>query len=320
MRPAPRTALISVIIPSYNTSAYIREAIDSVLAQDCPDLDLIVVDDGSTDGTVDVVRSYGERLRLLTQRNEGAAAARNAGLAAASGEYIAFLDSDDVWLPGKLAAQIRHLEANPQVGIVYSRWKTWKPESDGTFPSALSVAMPGETVRTDEAPGVVPERSGWLYNRLLFSSLLHTITVVARRSLVEAVGPFDTELKRGQDYDYWIRASRVSEIHQLDRVMALYRLHGEGCIKRWPEINFELVVIEKALARWGLEGPTGERTPPARIRKRLSDACFSFGYHHYWEGDPRIALRSFAQSVGRRPTRLASWRYMAMSAFKAVGR
>ena len=92
------TSLVSVIIPTYNTARYVQESIDSVLEQDYPNIQLIVIDDGSTDETVDIIRRYGERVVLLTQQNQGAAAARNAGLAAAEGGYIAFLDSDDVWL------------------------------------------------------------------------------------------------------------------------------------------------------------------------------------------------------------------------------
>ena len=92
------TPLVSVIIPTYNTARYVQESINSVLEQDYPSIQLIVIDDGSTDETVDIIRHYGERVVLLTQQNQGAAAARNAGLAVAQGEYIAFLDSDDVWL------------------------------------------------------------------------------------------------------------------------------------------------------------------------------------------------------------------------------
>ena len=92
------TPLVSVIIPTYNTARYVQESINSVLEQDYPSIQLIVIDDGSTDETVDIIRRYGERVVWLTQQNQGAAAARNAGLAVAQGEYIAFLDSDDVWL------------------------------------------------------------------------------------------------------------------------------------------------------------------------------------------------------------------------------
>lgn len=309
--------LVSVIMPAYNTAHYIREAIDSVLEQDYPNKELIVIDDGSTDGTVEVLRSYGDRITLLTQRNQGSAVARNAGLAAARGEYVAFLDSDDVWLAGKLRLQIDHLQRHPDIGMVYTRWSVWKPGADGVFPPLASLGHVREDGPADEPmPDLVPERSGWLYNRLLFSSLLHTITVLARREFVDRVGRFDPELKRGQDYDFWIRASRLTEIHQLDRVLALYRVHGDGCAKKWPHVNYEKVVVQKALTRWGLEGPDGTRTAPGAVRRRLADACFSFGYHHYWEGSPRLAVQAFGEALARRPWHPNSWRYFVMSLVK----
>ena len=303
--------LVSVIMPSYNTSRYIREAIDSVLMQDYPNKELIVIDDGSTDGTADLVRSYENRLQLITQQNQGAAVARNAGLVAARGEYIAFIDSDDCWLPGKLSAQVHYLQAHPNIGIVFSRCQTWEPDLDGNF------VMPCiQETESDQESDIVPERSGWLYNRLLFGSMLHTITVMARRTLIDQVGKFEPELKRGQDYDYWLRASRLTEIYQLNRVMALYRLHGSGCVTKYPTINYEEVVLEKALARWGLKGPTGELTPLADVQRRLAEIGFGFGYYHYHEGDPRLALQAFARSVTRRPANLPTWRYLIMSALK----
>ncbi|MCP5158256.1 MAG: glycosyltransferase [Gammaproteobacteria bacterium] len=305
--------LVSVIMPSYNTSRYIKEAIDSVLAQDYPNKELILIDDGSTDGTIDLVRSYRSQLKLITQANQGAAVARNAGLAAAQGEYIAFIDSDDCWLPGKLSLQASYLQAHPDLGVVYSRWQTWKPTPDGSFSMPLIQEVESGSQELD----IVPERSGWLYNRLLFGSMLHTITVMARRTLIDQVGQFEPDLKRGQDYDYWLRASRLTEIHQLNRVTALYRLHGSGCVTKYPTINYEEVVLEKALARWGLKGPNGEFTKFADVQKRLAEICFGFGYYHYHDGDPYLAARAFARSVTRKPAGLSGWRYLVMSALKS---
>ncbi|WP_166668760.1 glycosyltransferase [Thiohalophilus thiocyanatoxydans] len=309
---------VSVIMPAYNTAQYIGDAIDSVLSQDYPNKELIIIDDGSTDGTVDIIRRHEPAVTLLTQKNQGSAVARNAGLDAARGDYVAFLDSDDIWLPGKLTAQVTYMEQHPQIGMSYSRWQVWKPGPDGQFSAPASFK---HSLNDSAAPtGIVEEGSGWLYNRLLFTSLLHTITVIARRDLINKVGNFDTALKRGQDYDYWLRASRVTEIHQLDQILALYRLHGEGCAKKWPHVNYEKVVVENALSRWGLEGPTGEVTTKPAMQHRLADTCFSFGYHHYWEGSPGLAVNAFRQCLGYRPAYLSAWRYLVMSLVKSVTR
>lgn len=308
--------LVSVIMPAYNTVRYINEAIDSVLSQDYPNKELIIIDDGSTDGTVEMIRNYGREVTLLQQKNQGSAVARNAGLDIAQGEYIAFLDSDDVWLPGKLSAQVEYMEQQPDIGMIYGRWHVWKPDAYGQFTHPDSTTL---TAGNEDQPyAIIEEGSGWLYNRLLFTSLLHTITVMARRELVARVGRFDPGLKRGQDYDYWLRASRVTEIHQLDRTFALYRLHGDGCAKKWPHINYEKLVIQHALERWGLRGPTGEVTAKRDIQHRLANTCFSFGYHHYWQGSPRLALKAFTESIGYRPGHLASWRYLLMTLVKSA--
>ncbi len=314
--------LVSVVMPAYNAGAYIQQAIDSVLAQDYPAVELIVVDDGSSDDTVARVQAYGDRVKLLTQANQGSAVARNRGLEAARGEYIAFLDSDDVWLPGKLTAQVAYLERHPDVDLVYSRWQTWRPEADGHFAPPERVLGETDTgASATDAGGeipLVPERSGWLYGQLLFGSFLHTITVMARRRLIEAVGSFDPDLKRGQDYDYWLRASRHTEIHKLDRIHALYRLHGAGCITRWPEVNYEHRVLQKALERWGVEGPDGSRADWRAIQRRLAATCFDFGYHHYWQGEPRRAAAAFRQALGHHPLHLGSLRYLGMSLVRSI--
>ena len=122
---------ISVIIPAYNRESYLAGAIESVLSQTYPAMEIIVVDDGSTDGTAKVARAYGERVHYIRQENSGAGAARNAGLARARGSLIAFLDSDDLWLERKLEAQATYLEANPGVDLVFCHMKPFlSPELD----------------------------------------------------------------------------------------------------------------------------------------------------------------------------------------------
>src|SRR5579864_8740685 len=113
---------VSVVIPAYNAARFLGDAIQSVLNQTYSNFEVVVVNDGSTDDTESVVRSFGDRLFYVKQANKGVSAARNEGIKRARGQYVAFLDSDDVWLPTKLAEQIPFLEQNPEVGLVYSDW------------------------------------------------------------------------------------------------------------------------------------------------------------------------------------------------------
>ena len=111
--------LVSVVMPAYNAGPYIEQAIRSVLEQDYPNIELIVVDDGSKDGTPEAVEAlFGDRVRVLRQKNGGPAAARNLGIRASNGTLLAFLDADDVWLPGKLQAQVSYMLAHPDIGLV----------------------------------------------------------------------------------------------------------------------------------------------------------------------------------------------------------
>jgi glycosyltransferase involved in cell wall biosynthesis len=121
----PGTPRVSVIIPCYNAERYVCATIETVFAQGEPDIEIIVVDDGSKDRSVELVRAAFPTVRVVEQPNQGVAAARNHGLRLATGEWIAFLDADDIWLPGKLAAQFTQLDAAPDCRMNYTAWKVW---------------------------------------------------------------------------------------------------------------------------------------------------------------------------------------------------
>ena len=306
-------ALVSVVIPAYNCATYVAEAVRSALEQDYPEKEIIVVNDGSTDGTLAVLQTFGDTIRIVDQKNSGPPVARNNGLAAARGDYVAFLDGDDVWLQGKLSAQVAHLEANPDVGTVFTAWHVWPADADGVFrrPALANGPRPGV--------GADPDNSGWLYNRLLFDCELLTTTVMLRASVIRAIGEFDASMYKGEDYDFWLRASRVAKISKLDCVGALYRV-VQGSVSRTPRtINDEHVVISQALERWGLVGPDGSRTDERAIQERLDNLLFSHGYTHLQCGDPRIAFAMFTDILGRHPWRPKLWLQASRARLKMFG-
>jgi glycosyltransferase involved in cell wall biosynthesis len=303
--------LVSVIIPAYNSSAYIADAIRSVLAQDYDNKEIIVIDDGSTDSTPEILKSFGDKTTVLTQANAGPGAARNRGLKHAAGTYIAFLDSDDVWVFRKLRLQIDYLQDNREIGAVYSNWLLWHADKEGQFvpPFVASVEKPAKLVQED---------SGWIYSRLLFECRLLTSSVVLRRSLLERVGLFDETLRRGQDYDYWLRTSRLSQIHKLDLDLVLYRIHQNNIAVKYPNQNYELMIVKKNVSRWGLTGPDGRSVSQKHLERHLGELCFSFGYWHAKRGGFRIARRAFWESLKYQPFNLRGWVYLWLTAVRGL--
>ncbi len=312
--PAPwpniESGLVSIIIPAYNAERYLTEAIDSVLAQDYPHKQVIVVNDGSKDGTMDVLRSYGDRIEVIDQANAGPPRARNSGLNAARGEFIAFLDADDIWLPGKITAQVTHLQLHADVGTVFTKWHVWPPDADGIF------RIPELKNQPRNHAGLVTENSGWIYRRLLLECRLLTTTVMMRASILRQIGPFDINLYNGDDYDAWLRASRVAKIDQLDCVGAYYRAVIGSVSRKARPVNDELVVIDMAIARWGLIDPAGIAMPAKTMRHHRDDLIIQFAHTHLTMGDPAVALDGYAQVLKRRPWRLDLWPGAAKAAVR----
>lgn len=213
---------VSVVIPSYNCEKYIVDCVRSVLKQTCSPLEIIVVDDGSLDNTRAVLSPFiaESKLKYLHQKNKGAAAARNRGMRNATGEFIAFLDADDLWLPRKLEKQLP-LFRDQSVGLVYSRAE-WFAEVPS--PSAMK-----------ECRGAVRHYQYCyrrrVYDALLQSNFIPTSCVVIRRNVSQRVGAFVEELDGrrftyGEDYEYWLRVARLYEIDFVDEVLTRHRVHS----------------------------------------------------------------------------------------------
>jgi glycosyltransferase involved in cell wall biosynthesis len=196
---------VSVIIPTYNRGWIIKEAIDSVLAQDYREFELIVVDDGSTDDTDDILNSYRGDIMVFRQENQGVSAARNRGLAEASGRFIAFLDSDDLWLPQKLFRQIEFFDKNPDAQICQTE-ETWIRKGVRVNPKN----------RHKKPWGMIFEPS-------LALCLVSPSAVMIRRSLFEKVGGFDETLPACEDYDLWLRISCRYPVYLIETPLIIKR-------------------------------------------------------------------------------------------------
>jgi len=313
----PDTAfpLISVIVPAYNAAATLQQALDSVWAQHYPRLELLLVDDGSTDATLALVqqaRAAGHPVRLWQQARQGPASARNLALQHAQGELIAFLDADDVWLPGKLQAQVAYLQAHPEVDVVFGPFERWEAQPDGQFVKPPTSAISASTAPPAGLPRLA-QPSGSLYADLLLDSVVHIITALVRREVFLRVGGFDASLRTGSDYDFWLRASRYCRIDQLDQTVAWYRIHPASITKQPRRHNAEYLLVQKALRIHGPTGPDGRCVLASALQQRLFGISFGHGYLHFWHGVPWYACLAFAQALQHRPWHGKTWAYLALS-------
>lgn len=196
---------VSVIIPTYNRGWILKEAIESVLAQAYKDFELIVVDDGSTDNTSNILDDYRSGIKVLSQKNKGVSAARNRGISAASGRFIAFLDSDDLWLPKKLSTQVEFFNQRPDALICQTE-EIWIRNGLRVNPK-----------KRHKKP------SGMIFKPSLELCLVSPSAVMIRRSLFERIGGFDETLPACEDYDLWLRISCRFPIHLIDTPLIVKR-------------------------------------------------------------------------------------------------
>jgi glycosyltransferase involved in cell wall biosynthesis len=235
--------LVSVIIPTYNRADILGSAIDSVLTQTYDRTEIIVINDGSTDNTEDLLRLYGNRLRVITQSNAGPAVARNRGIAAAQGELIAFLDSDDRWLPAKLSRQVKLL-ANLGPSVACCICNATVQYSDGTTNSTFDIA--------DVKPNC-PEGL-WLNPAEVLASrfLLFNQVVLIRRSALERAGHFDERLKFYEDYEFPLRLSLQGPWGIIRESMVVYHVGSSGswarkALQQPVRLHADLVSMRKRI-------------------------------------------------------------------------
>jgi glycosyltransferase involved in cell wall biosynthesis len=239
--------LVSVVVPTYNCARYVTAAVDSVLFQSFTDLELLVVDDGSTDGTRQVLAGYGPPVRYLYQTNSGVSAARNLGIAESRGRYVAFLDADDTWMPQKLERQVAALDAAPGVGCCYSAFLVVDSEL-----RPLGVRK--------------SERRGRILEDLLFrGNVVGSIcTVLVERALLEQVGGFDLRMSQCADWDMWVRLARETEFLYLEEPLVTYRQHGSM-------MSRDISLLERDSLQVLRKGLSHPRTP-ADLRARAAHA------------------------------------------------
>lgn len=279
--PGSSVPVVSVVVPAFNAAAYISPALQSVLAQTYRDIEVLVVDDASTDGTVAVVTALAaadRRIRLIRRAtNGGPAAARNAGLAAAAGRYTAFLDADDTWLPDKLARQVAAFEAHPGAVLVCcnARWVRDGVE-EGTVYDGCRVESGGEAWRG-----------------MLEDVFVGTPCAVVETATARALGGFDETLTVGEDQDLWLRLAFTGAVIALPEVLVRYQLRDDGHMARHRALAASLWLRR-------LRGIIEERRAlltPAEYHRILAAQCGRVGRNLYIQGQPGAGMALLREAV-----------------------
>lgn len=304
--------LVSVIIPTYNRSPLLAEAIESTLAQTWKDIEIVVVDDGSTDDTREVLARYGGRVRHIYQQNSGRPAfARNVGIRHAAGEYLAFLDSDDLVSREKIEMQVRFLERNPGVGMVVTDFSTFA-DGETVSRSFTSDGHPRfvNWPKTHVGPHEYVLSEG-ICDCLAMDNFVGTSSVVVRRDVFHSVGLFDEspEVRSSEDVDMWFRIAERFPLGYVDIPLHAYRIHSDNL----SGINEQVIRARIITRERFLKSPALSAKTKRELVGRLGGMYSSLAYYQLNHGSERAARFNVWESLKRRPIQLAAYKLAGVS-------
>lgn len=267
---------VSIIIPTFNCALYIPETIESVLEQTYKDFEIIVIDDGSTDNTKEVLKPYIERgiVEYIYQKNQGVAAARNNGIISSKGDYIAFLDADDLWMPDKIRQQVQAFQQYAEAGLAFTDYLKFD-ESAVILQSATADNGRVQSWVNKHKGSASDLAHGWIYRESLWGNCMHTSSVIVRRDIFQEVGLFDGTFKTCEDYDLWFRIAHKYQVAYVDHVFCKYRYRTESL--SGPYDIREL--------RWGLDSARVLEKHLANnwVPLELKDLAKRILGHRYWD-------------------------------------
>lgn len=279
---------VSVVMANYNYGRYLRAAVESVLGQTLHDLELIVVDDGSSDDSLTILETYkyDSRLRVLNVQHVGQPAAKNAGIAETTAPFIAFLDADDRWHTEKLERQLALFEGKPNVGVVYCR-RTLIDENDRDLPYEQPALFRGDVL-----------------SRIFRSNFVCFSSVVVRRLVFEHVGWFDPSVDLAIDYDLWLRVAAHYHFDFVDAPLVQYRVgHGNLSRRVGERLTTALLMMRRFLHRHDGNQLFGNNVSGAALAETSCNMAFSLRPF-----DRAQSARWFARALAHRPSYRPAWR------------
>jgi glycosyltransferase involved in cell wall biosynthesis len=293
---AEKLPVVSVILPTYNCANFLPHSIQSILSQTYDSYEIIVVDDGSTDNTKEVLNPFMQRISYIKlEQNKGLPAARNIGIKSALGKYIAFIDADDIWLPEKLQTDIKYFETHSEISMVYS--KHINIEENGRH-------LDGDTRKR------LP--SGNIFIQLFSEqNFIITSSVVVKKDVFETTGLFDEQLFNCQDWDMWLRITFYFKVAGINKTLVKYRHNPHSLSKnRNNVLKYQKAVIDKTYNSFkGKENGISGKL----YKKRLSLHYAKVGRYYLRIGDKNLAKENFRLSLKYNPLNLRTIRYYLLS-------
>ena len=284
--------LISVIVPAFNASTYIGEALTSIVHQTHKNWEIIVIDDGSTDATIDVLSGYASNIRLIKQNNKGPAAARNLGAKSARGEWLAFLDADDTWAPDKLARQL--------LDVGKANWSY----TDMLFKGGVN-----DGLRDSE---FTEKHEGEVLEKLVLGNFISTSTVLIRRRSFEESGGFDESLPSIEDWELWTRIASNNPVSYVNEPLTRYRVHPSSTSRKTRKtLPNHLRVIDIIFSRVGTTPEIQKLKPRAK-----ATSCGICSYIAEEEGDASFAFLCAFHACRFQPFSSSRWMRLLKAALK----
>ncbi len=287
-----KDSMVDVIIPAYNAESYIKECLDSVLNQIYSNIHVIVVDDGSVDNTQNILKNeYENRIVLMTQNQSGPSCARNAGILAGEGEFVAFMDSDDLWSPDFLKRTIEFMQRNNHLGYVFTENDLFTEEG---------IITP-HWIKDDGRVGLIPvrEKAGdeilfarRIWSDLAIGSFIPTSGILIRRSALNKVGLFDENLTNAEDRDLFIRLAKEFDVGYIETCLSRKRQHPFGLCQ-----DFEKVVIgSDIVSRRLLKDQNLDNNLSNTIKRHLGRQWYSLGRQYLDQNKSKSAGNAFMKS------------------------
>ncbi|WP_052446513.1 glycosyltransferase [Geoalkalibacter ferrihydriticus] len=287
---------VSIVIPTFNNEEYILDALESVINQSYKNIEIVVVDDGSTDGTQYALEKYKNKIKYIYQKNRGVSAARNKGISVSTGDFICFLDSDDIFEKNKIEKQLKIHKENEQLCVSYTD---------------MAIFNGGKNFeKSYHKKNNMNCQSGFIFKNVVLGNIISTITVMIKREVFNNVGLFDESLNIGEDYDMWLRIASQYEVGYVPEVLSFYRRGHQSLTTRKPTSTFRepvlVSIIKKHLA---LNKDLKKQIPIVKLRRRLFQPYFDSGWSQYHAGNFFLSFNYFKAGLRYWPLNLKTYFY-----------